>query len=38
MAQAVIEGKEGEIQEEILPEVSEEEFVETESVETVEAE
>lgn len=29
MAQAVIEGKEGEIQEEILPEVSEEEFVET---------
>ena len=38
MAQAVIEGKEGDIQEEILPEVSEEEFVETESVETVEAE
>ena len=38
MAQAVIEGKEGDIQEEILPEISEEEFVETESVETVEAE
>lgn len=38
MAQAVIEGKEGDIQEEILPEVSEEEFVKTESVETIEAE
>lgn len=38
MAQAVIEGKEGDIQEEVLPEVSEEEFVETETVETVEAE
>ncbi len=38
MAQAVIEGKEGDIQEEVLPEVSEEEFVETESVETIEAE
>lgn len=33
MAQAVIEGKEGDIQEEVLPEVSEEEFVETETVE-----
>ena len=38
MAQAVIEGKEGDIQEEVLPEVSEEEFIETETVETVEAE
>lgn len=35
MAQAVIEGKEGTIQEEILPEVSEEEF--NDSVETVES-
>ncbi len=34
MAQAVIEGKEGEIQEEILPEVSEEEFSEVETVES----
>lgn len=35
MAQAVIEGKEGEIQEEVLPEVSEEEFS---AVETAESE
>ncbi len=32
IAQAVIEGKEGDIQEEVLPEVTEEEFVEVESV------
>lgn len=31
IAQAVIEGKEGDIQEEVLPEVTEEEFVEVES-------